>query len=154
VINAGVYSEVYMIIKETSYSKILHVTLFFIDITVVLLNNITMSKLNYSSEKKGGITLIRIGGSLDIDTTPSLKKNLDEEIKKGAKKIVCNMGKLDYIASIGLGALINANQILTEKGGEFRISAMNEKIKKIFKLLGFINIFKIYPDDEKATASF
>jgi anti-sigma B factor antagonist len=113
-----------------------------------------MAVFQYSSSKHGPVTLIHIGGSLDAETSPKFDAKIRGEIDKGATKIVCNLEHLDYIASAGLGVLIGANDTLSKKGGEIRISAMNEKIKKIFKLLGFINLFKIFEDDQKAVDSF
>jgi anti-anti-sigma factor len=100
------------------------------------------------------VTLVRVGGSLDAETAPKFDSKIKGEIEKGAKKIVCNMESLDYIASAGLGVLIGANDTLSKQGGEIRISSMNDKIKKIFKLLGFISLFKIFEDDQKAIDSF
>ena len=113
-----------------------------------------MSILQYSSSKHGDVTLIRIGGSLDAETASKFDQKIQGEIQKGAKKVVCSMEALDYIASAGLGILISANEKLAKSGGEIRLSCMNQKISKIFKLLGFINLFKIFPDDEKAVESF
>ena len=113
-----------------------------------------MSLFQYSSTKQGRVTVISVGGSLDAETSPRFEEKLRAEIKRGAVKIVCNMSKLDYIASAGLGVLISINDTLSKKGGEIRLASMNEKIKKIFKLLGFINLFKIYNNDEEAVDSF
>lgn len=96
---------------------------------------------------------MRIGGSLDAETAPKLDAKIRGEIDKGAKIVVCNLEKLEYIASAGLGVFIGANEALQKQGGEILLSAMNDKIKKIFKLLGFINIFKIFDNDEKAINS-
>ncbi|OHD65171.1 MAG: hypothetical protein A2176_02735 [Spirochaetes bacterium RBG_13_51_14] len=113
-----------------------------------------MAVFQYSSTKHGGVTVIHIGGSLDAETSPKFDSKIKGEIDKGARKIVCNMAHLDYIASAGLGVLIAANDILSKQGGEIRLSAMNEKIKKIFKLLGFIRLFKLFESDQKAIDSF
>jgi anti-sigma B factor antagonist len=113
-----------------------------------------MAVFQYSSSKHGDVTLIHVGGSLDAETSPKFHAKIKGEIEKGARKIVCNLERLDYIASAGLGVLISANETLSKNGGEVRLSAMNEKIKKIFKLLGFINLFKIFEDDQKAIDSF
>ena len=113
-----------------------------------------MGVLQYSSSKQGDTILVRIGGSLDAETAPKLDAKMRGEIEKGGKRMVCNLEKLEYIASAGLGVLIGAHDALQKKGGELRLSSMNEKVKKIFKLLGFINLFKIYENDEKAIASF
>jgi anti-sigma B factor antagonist len=113
-----------------------------------------MAVFQYSSSKHGSVTLIHVGGSLDAETSPKFHAKIKGEIEKGARKIVCNLEHLDYIASAGLGVLISANEMLGKNGGEVRLSAMNEKIRKIFKLLGFINLFKIFEDDQKAIDSF
>ena len=113
-----------------------------------------MAVFQYSSSKHGAVTLIHVGGSLDAETAPKFHAKIKGEIEKGARNIVCNLERLDYIASAGLGVLISANETVTKNGGEVRISAMNEKIRKIFKLLGFINLFKIFEDDQKAIDSF
>lgn len=113
-----------------------------------------MAVFQYSSSRHGSVTLMHIGGSLDAETSPKFESKIRSEIQRGTKKIVCNMQHVDYIASAGLGVLIGANDSLSKLGGEIRISAMNEKIMKIFKLLGFINLFKIFENDQKAIDSF
>ncbi len=113
-----------------------------------------MGIIQYSSSRHGSITLIHLGGSLDAETAPKFDAKLKGEIERGTKKIICNLERLDYIASAGLGVLISANDLLRKQGGELRIAAMNEKIRKIFKLLGFINLFKIFENDQKAMDSF
>lgn len=113
-----------------------------------------MAVFQYSSSKHGNITLVSVGGSLDAETSPKFDEKLKGEVKKGAVNIICNMSKLDYIASAGLGVLISINDTLTKKGGQLKMSSMNEKIKKIFKLLGFLNLFKSYDTDEEAINSF
>ncbi|MCP4137357.1 MAG: STAS domain-containing protein [bacterium] len=113
-----------------------------------------MSVLRYSSSKQGKVMVINIGGNLDAETAPKFNEKLTGEIKKGAMKVLVNMENLEYIASAGLGVLISANETLKKKNGDIKISAMNDKIKKIFKLLGFTNLFKVYDTDEKALDSF
>ena len=113
-----------------------------------------MGILQYSSSKQGTVTIITIGGSLDAETAPKFDKKLKGEIAKGTKKVVCNMQSLTYIASAGLGILISNNETLNSKGGEIKLSGMSDKIQKIFKLLGFLNLFKIFKNDNEAVASF
>ncbi len=113
-----------------------------------------MAVFQYSSSRHGGVTIMHIGGSLDAETSPKFESKIKAEIQRGAKKIICNMEHVDYIASAGLGVLIGANDMLSKLGGEIRLSSMNQKILKIFKLLGFINLFKIFENDQKAIDSF
>jgi anti-sigma B factor antagonist len=113
-----------------------------------------MAVFQYSSAKHGKVTLVNVGGSLDSQTAPRFDEKLRNEIDRGGLRIVCNMSKLEYISSAGLGVLIGINAALAKKKGELKISSMNDKIRKIFTLLGFINLFKIYNSDDDAVESF
>lgn len=110
-----------------------------------------MAILQYSVSRKNNISTITIGGSLDAKTAPGLNSKLQEEINKGATTIIIDMNKLDYIASAGLGVLINCNEELNKIKGNLKLCRVNEKVKKIFKLLGFLNLFNIYPTLEAAS---
>lgn len=113
-----------------------------------------MSRLQYSLSEKGNVAVIKIGGRLDVETSPEFHKRLKELIDKGTKNVVINMGKLIFIASAGLGVLINLNSAIEKNGGKLVLSSMSDKIAKIFKLLGFINLFEIYESDQKAVDAF
>lgn len=113
-----------------------------------------MAKFIYASSKKGDVLIIKLGGSLDLNTAPKLNDKLSAEIKKGAKKVVLNLEQVDYLASAGLGAIISAKSALAKNGGELKLSSMTEKITNIFKLLGFIHLFKSYPSDDEAMKAF
>lgn len=113
-----------------------------------------MSSLKYASSKKGDVLIIKLGGSLDLNTAPKLNDKLSAEIKKGAQKVVLNLEQVEYLASAGLGAIISAKSALVKNGGELRLSSMTEKITRIFKLMGFIHLFKSYRTDDEAVKSF
>lgn len=113
-----------------------------------------MSALHYTASKKGDILVIKLGGSLDLNTAPKLNDKLNAEIKKGAKKVILNLAQVDYMASAGLGAIISVKSTLAKNGGELRLSSMTEKTTNIFKLLGFIHLFKSFKSDDEAMKAF
>jgi anti-sigma B factor antagonist len=113
-----------------------------------------MAAFQYQSTTKDGITLVKVGGSLDVDAAPRLDAKLGAEISGGAKKIVLNLSRVDYIASAGLGIIASNNGKIKKQGGEMRLSALPDKIGKIFELLSFHKLFRIFKTDEEAIASF
>ncbi len=113
-----------------------------------------MEKLELKSEKHGEVTLIKLAGSLDAETTSRFSNLLKAEIADGSRKIICNLEELEYIASAGLGVFISSNKLLKSEGGEIRISSINKKIYNILNILGFINLFSTFESDEKAIDSF
>ncbi len=109
-----------------------------------------MSTLQYSVKKDGNTSVIAIGGSLDAQTAPSFDKKLAGEIEKGTAVLIINMQNLNYIASAGLGTLINANEVLSKQGGSLKLCCLNDKVTRIFKLLGFLELFTIYKTEDEA----
>ncbi len=109
-----------------------------------------MAVLQHSITRRNNISTITIGGSLDASSAPAFAQKLEDEIKKGSLVFIISMEKLDYIASAGMGVLISINEKLVKEKKQLRICKMNDKIKNIFKMLGFLNLFKIYKNEEEA----
>lgn len=113
-----------------------------------------LSRFCYASSRKGKILIVRVEGSLDAKAAPVFQKRLRKEIGGGAQNVVINLSGIDYIASAGMGVLIEFNQQVGESGGRVKLSAISDKVKKIFRLLGFERLFEIYSNDREAIGSF
>ena len=50
----------------------------------------------------GDVTVVRITGNLNTETTPEAQSQLQQIIENGAKKLVIDFEKLDYISNSGL----------------------------------------------------
>jgi anti-sigma B factor antagonist len=109
-----------------------------------------MATFQVSIVRKGRMSKFNIGGSLDVQSASAFNSKLQEEMKRGPNIMVISMQKLDYISSAGLGVLINANEVMQKAGRELRLCGLNEKVKNIFKLLGFVKLFKIYESEKEA----
>lgn len=109
-----------------------------------------MAALKYSSIKNGSTITIKIGGSLDAKTAPQLDKKLSDEREKNPDTIIISMADIDYIASAGMGTLVNCNELMNNNGKKLKLCDLSPKVLKIVKMLGFTNFFNIYPTLEEA----
>jgi len=110
-------------------------------------------EFTYSSAKKGNCTVVTLGGALDAKSAPSLSKKLEDELQKKPSVVIISMKHVDYIASAGMGALINCNEKLSREKKDLRLCELSPKVEKIITMLGFTNFFAIYQtvdDAEKA----
>ena len=69
-------------------------------------------------------------------------------------KIVVNCAGLSYIASAGLGAMMGAIEEIRSNGGDLRLASLNETVQNIFEILGFNHLYRIFPSEVEAIASF
>lgn len=95
-------------------------------------------------ENKEDYSIIRILGFLDAHTAPTLENAIKELIEKKIYNIKINFEKLDYISSAGFGVFMEFIEEIRENGGDLVLINMSVKIRKLFELLGFDILFKIY----------
>lgn len=100
------------------------------------------------------IQKVRISGYLDSSTFPQLQEHLDNLLKQGSHYYLLDLENLDYISSAGLGVLMGILREVREKEGDLKIINMSEKIARVFDLLGFSRLMKVYPSEAEALDSF
>ena len=94
-------------------------------------------------EELDELIVITMTGSLDtaaaIETEQTFKPiTANEE----AKDIVFECKDLEYIASSGLRILLDVLKKTKAKGKKVTLRNVNDDIKNVFKITGFINLFE------------
>ncbi len=100
------------------------------------------------------VKVLEFEGKLDTQTSPDTQEQLTELIEKGEKKILVNFGKLNYISSAGLRVLLTAAKQLKPVNGELRVCGLNEIVKEVFDISGFITILKVFGSESEALEEF
>ena len=87
--------------------------------------------------------VVTMDGSLDtaaaIEAEETLKPVTQDE---AAKDIVFECEQLEYIASSGLRILLDVLKKTKAKGKKVILRNVNDDIKNVFKITGFINLFE------------
>ena len=115
---------------------------------------ITMNNFQLDHELHGKIEIVRITGSLDVETFLQLERFLNTLFQQQHYNVLLDCKDLIYIASSGLGALVGLTKLARESGGDLKLVNVPERIHKIIDLLGFTKVFQIYDKEEEALASF
>ena len=100
------------------------------------------------------VKVLEFKGKLDTQTSPDAQEQLTELIEKGERKILVNLEKLDYISSAGLRVLLVAAKQLKPGGGEIRICSLNDIVKEVFDISGFVTIFRVFGSEAEALDGF
>ncbi len=112
------------------------------------------SILDLKNEMHGAVCVVRLAGALDAKTTPSLNGELQGLIGAGHVKIVCDLSRLEYIASAGIGTLLANLKEARGGGGELRLAGAGKDVADVFDLLGFTAAFKMAATVEEAMRDF
>ncbi len=81
-------------------------------------------------------------GRLDTTTSVELDSKMKEtEIKEDL--VVLDFSNLEYISSAGLRVLLSLKKTLESSGKKLEIHNINEIVKEVFNVTGFINVLTI-----------
>ena len=105
------------------------------------------------TEKIGTVLKMSIKGRLVVSTTEEFKSALADAIVEN-QWIVLDLTEMSYIDSSGLGAMVFAQQKLSEKGGELRLAGLQPKPRIVFDITKVYRIFEIFDSVDMALESF
>lgn len=98
--------------------------------------------------------VLDLKGDLDAHTSPKLEEALQRLIREQRNNIIVNCKELDYIASAGLGVFMAYIEDVREKGGDIKLTNMNDRVYNVFDLLGFPTLYDILKDVSDAVNDF
>ena len=93
-------------------------------------------------EEQNGKWLATLSGDLDTLAAQEVEETLKPLYESDGKDIVIECAELEYIASAGLRILLGILKAAKANGSKVVLHHVNDDIKNVFKLTGFINIFE------------
>ena len=94
-------------------------------------------------EKQEDKYFVTLEGELDTAAATEVEKTLQPLYNASGLDVVIDCAGLEYIASSGLRILIGILKGAKAGGSKVIMKNMNDDIKSVFKLTGFINIFEV-----------
>lgn len=100
------------------------------------------------------VKVIHLQGILDHRTSPEAQEHLNELIGEDARKIIVDFTALDFISSAGLRVLLTTAKQLKPLGGEIRVCNLNDIVREVFEISGFVSIIKVFKSEAEALDGF
>ncbi len=93
-------------------------------------------------------------GRIDQPAARAIEDALNELCDAGRSRIVVDLSEVIYVSSAGLAALLTGVRRARLLKGDVRLSSMNDRVREVFEMSGFDQVFSIYATAEQAAASF
>ena len=93
-------------------------------------------------------------GRIDLPAARAIEDAIAELCDAGRARLVIDLGEAVYMASAGLAALLTGVRRARLLKGDVRLAAMNDRVREVFEMSGFDQVFTIYPSVAEAVASF
>ena len=97
--------------------------------------------MNASIEEIDGKYLATLEGEMDTAAALEAEEVLKPIYNSEGKDVIIDCTNLEYIASSGLRILLSILKGAKANGSKVVMRGMNDDIKNVFKLTGFISIF-------------
>jgi anti-sigma B factor antagonist len=101
------------------------------------------------------IAILTMKGDLlgEPDTT-TVRDKIYSLVSDEVKKVVIDLGSVNYMNSSGLGSLISALTTMRNSGGELRLARVGTKVQNLFVITQLVKVFDTYETVDRALASF
>jgi anti-sigma B factor antagonist len=93
-------------------------------------------------------------GRIDQPAARAIEDALNELCDAGNAQMVVDLSEVVYVASAGLASLLTCVRRARRLKGDVRLCAMNDRVRDVFEMSGFDQVFAIYPTAERAVASY
>lgn len=91
--------------------------------------------------KEGSTLTMKVSGRLDTMTAPQLEREITGHLD-GITEFIMDFTDLEYISSAGLRVLLVTSKMMKGKG-RFVIRNINETVREIFEVTGFLDILTV-----------
>jgi anti-anti-sigma factor len=103
-------------------------------------------------EKRADMLFLTLQGRLDTDYAESLEANLLRLIDEGARQMIIDCSKVEYINNDGLRVLLNVSKRILNMNGRIALHSPSPSAKEMFDKTGFAMVSRLYETREEAIA--
>jgi anti-sigma B factor antagonist len=103
---------------------------------------------------ENGVTVFTLDGRIDTEGAVDMDLALQAAASAGQHHMVLDMAQVRYIGSAGLRTLADVLTKNQDAGGDLKLVALNPKVQRVFRIIGFDKFFSIYETLDEAIADF
>ena len=94
-------------------------------------------------EKENNVTTARFVGRLDTPASQEVSQSIEPILYDPTGTIVLDCKEMSYISSSGLCIFLTIRKAAAAKGGNVIVKDINNDIRQVFMMTGFLNLFEI-----------
>ena len=111
--------------------------------------------LKASNRQVDGVTIVDLSGRIVLgEGSEILRETLRDLVSRGQKKLLLNLGDVNYIDSSGLGALVSGYTTVTGQQGQLKLLKLTKKVHDLLQITKLLTVFEVFDDETLALKSF
>ena len=111
--------------------------------------------MKVSTRQVDGITIVDCSGRITLgEGSVVLRDTIDGLLGKGQKKILLNLGDVNYIDSSGIGELVSSYTTTRNQGGQLKLLNLTKKIQDLLSITKLLTVFETFDAERAALDSY
>src|SRR5277367_6466851 len=112
-------------------------------------------QLKIAKRTVDGIVAFECNGRIVLgEESALLRDEVKQAITDGSKRIVLNLGEVNYIDSSGLGTLVALHTTALSAGSTIKLANLNKRITDLLQITKLLTVFDVHDSEYKALESF
>ncbi len=107
-------------------------------------------ELSVSTRERDGVAIIDLVGDVTTFAEDKMNAAYAEVTERGAKQILLNFRKNDYINSAGIAILLGIVNEVTRNQQMLALSGLSSHFQKIFRMVGLSEYAMIFQTEDEA----
>jgi anti-anti-sigma factor len=110
--------------------------------------------MNIQQVRHDGVTVLAPSGRIDTTTSAAVEAAVRSAVDGGARDLVVDFAAVEYISSAGLRVFLVLAKRMRDLQGRLVLCGMPEPVRQVFRLAGFLPLFRVEPSRDDALATF
>ena len=111
--------------------------------------------MKVATRQVDGVTILDLSGRITLgEGSVTLRETVHDVLSKGSKKILLNLGDINYIDSSGIGELVSGFTSVRNAGGELKLLNLTKKVHDLLQITKLYTVFDIWDNEASAIAAF
>ena len=108
-----------------------------------------------TAREVSGVTVVDVSGRITLgEGSAMLREMVRDLLDKGQKRIILNLGDVNYIDSSGIGELVSGFTTVKNNGGELKLLHLTKKVHDLLQITKLYTVFDVHNDESSAITSF
>ena len=103
----------------------------------------------------GDVTIVDVAGKITLgDGSSALRDKVKDLNAAGVKKILINLGDVNYIDSSGIGELVSAFTTVSNTGGALKLLNLTKRVHDLLQITKLYTVFEVFDSEVSGVKSF
>ena len=111
--------------------------------------------MNIKERVVEGVSVLDLSGKIVLgEGDLQVRDRIKDLLADGQRRILLNLGDVNYLDSAGLGALISSYTTVKRESGQLKLMNLTKRIEDLLAITKLITVFDTYDNEKEALASF